>query len=77
MYLFENTMKKEYKSDDFICPKSRIEKMKTKQKSGESKSEYQYLQGWNNEKATKQERYYNTLFFGQAVLSQSSNFKSP
>ena len=30
MYLFENTMKKEYKSDDFICPKSRIEKMEKK-----------------------------------------------
>ena len=42
-------------------------------KSGESKSEYQYLQDWNNEKATKHERYYNTLFNGQAVLRQSSD----
>ena len=40
-------MKKEYKSDDFICPKVQIEKIKKNKKKNQEKAKanmYHYLQ---------------------------------
>ena len=72
-YLFKNDVKKEYKSNEFICPKVQIEKMKKKNQEKAKANTNIYKTEICIGKATKHERYFNTLFNGQAVLRQSSD----